>query len=374
MIYDLIELPMRNMTGELSSVVPRFTRYMEIDDIYWFGRSIDLDIMSSKIRKYKSIEPIGNMTIERILMTPEPIDFTKSWKTSNIRIYPIMYKIFKQPYSAHCEVYRYLNGTHCVLGDIDCYTQMQTIGDKTYANVLSHFYPEYQINKHTEKLLPHVVSGNDKQNIETFFTINEFVNSVDPSVCLVCPLTSDELFPNYPSECTEDIYLKDIAISDLKPIMMSQCSAGIYRNLMSYVPVPFEINKDTTFTDDYELSRWTLNELIHELERSVYTDMYVKLIYKDQHNVHAKIDPISRYIGLTTNTIPGTKESTECIVELLRKWAKLTTRETPKSVELWKNWAEEIFITIQTSKTTKNYYFDIPTYSLTNLSFVDIIG
>ncbi|MBR1987886.1 MAG: hypothetical protein IKA36_02480 [Clostridia bacterium] len=373
MIYDLIELPMRNMTGELSSVIPRFVHLPGIEDIDWYGRTIRLDGIRQGLHKYKSIEPIGNMTIERMFMTDEPIDFRKTWQTANINIYPIMYKVYKQPYLVECEVYRYLNGTLNVLGNIDCYSELQTLNNRL-ASVMFPFGGDF-VHEHTRKMIPHVAYGNDDLMLSNYSTMRDFMNSTDDGFFYVeSPLAIEDIFTPIPKDYTEDMFLRDIKLSQLKPLFTQQCNNGIYRNVMSYIPTPFEITKDTIFSEDYEMYRWCLHELIQAVERLVYTDLYIRIDYTEQHKVSAKYDVYSRYIGTSPSHVPGTKEAMSSIIESLRKWAGLTSGCTPVKVELWKNWAEEIFVSIVTPSKTTHYYFDIITYSLTNLSFVDILG
>lgn len=375
MIYDLIELPIRNVSGELSSVIPRFSRLDGIDDVNWYGREIRLDGIKTLMHKYKSIEPMGSMTIERMFMTEEAIDFKKNWQTSNINIYPIMYKVYKQPYIAYCEVYRYLNGTANALGAIDCYSEIQTINAKL-ANLMFPFGGDF-IDQHTKKLIPYISYGYDNINLIHYNTMHDFMfdKNADSDVCFEAdmPLKIDCVFPKFPNDYTEDLFLQDMKVSNLKPILERQCGTGIYRNLMSYIPTPFEVNNTTIFTEDCESYRWCLHELIQAIERSIYTDMHIVIDFENQHKVNAKADMFSRYIGMTTNNIIGAKAATSDMIELLRKWSCLTSKCTPVKVELWKNWAEEIFISITTNQTT-NYYFDIITYSLANLSFIDAIG
>lgn len=374
MIYDLIELPMRKVSGELSSVLPRFISLPGIEDVDWYGRTIRLDGIQSGMHKYKSIEPMGSMTIERMFMTDEPIDFKKKWQTANINIYPIMFKVFKYPLTSRCEVYRYLNGSTNVLGNIDCYPELQTLNSRL-ANLVCPYGFGDVFDTRASKLIPHVISGNDDRNLSTFATMKEFLSDENDGFFYTeAPMSFEDMFPAIPKDHTEDLFLRDIKVSNLKPLLAPQVGTGIFRNVMAYVPTPFEITQQTVFNEECEMYRWCLHDLIQELERSVYTDMHFLIEFKDQHKVTYKHEVMSRYIGLSANNIHGTKSVITDIVEMLRKWACMTSSGTPSRVELWKNWAEEIFISITVNGITTNYYFDIVTYSLTNLSFVDILG
>lgn len=376
MIYDLIELPMRNVSGELSSIMPRFCYNNGMDAVDWYGRSVDLSMIRNVVHKYKSIEPIGNMTIERIFMTTDPIDFTKSWTTANIEIYPIMYKVFKYPHTPSCEVYRYLNGTNNILGNIDQYEEMQTIDNKLM-KMLFPYGCDDCLPKHTLNMIPHVAYGDDEVNLVNFTTMKEFMEGGDNGEAFFyveSPMSVENMFPPIPSDPTENIFLRDMKVSNLKPLVTTQCTNGIFRKNISTENIPFEINNQTMFNEDCDTYRWALHRLIHLLESSVYTDMNIKLIFENQHRTKSTTNMYSRYIGLSSMQIPGAKRAIGEIVECLRKWACITSHCTPISVELWKNWLEEIFITVKTPKGINNYYFDIATYSLTNLSFVDTIG
>lgn len=373
MIYDLFELPMRNVSGELSSVLPRFQYLSGIDDVNWYGRTLDLNYLKQDIHKYKSIEPIGNMTIERIFMTHEPIDFKKKWFTSNMDIQPIMYKVYKQPFTAECDVYRYLNGSVNILGSIDGDCELQSINNRLIHQLFPYGH-EGCVNPHTSHMLPHVVTGNDNINLSNYATMHEFMEHEEAFPYVEAPLDLIDLFPTYPNDKTDELFIRDIKLSNLKPLVTNQCQNGIFRNVMNHVATPFEINQSTLFNEDCENYRWVLHDLIQSIERSVYTDMYLCVEFRTQHKVVAHTDLFSRYIGLTKSSVPGAKRAIENIVELLRKWANLTSGGTLIKIELWKNWAEEIFIQIKTDKNVSTYYFDIPTYSLANLSFVDMIG
>lgn len=375
MIYDLIELPMRDISGELSSVMPKFTYMHGVDDIDWYGRSVDLGMIKQSVHKYKSIEPMGQMTIERIFMAPEPIDFKKKWLTANIDLFPIMYKVYRYPYTATCDVYRYINGTNNVLGQIGQYEEMQTIDNKLMRMMIPYGCGEY-LPKHTLNMIPHVTYGNDETNLNNYTTMKEFMSGGedgDSFFYVESPLSVESMFPPIPKDVTENMFLRDLKVSNLKPLVTTQCANGIIRKNVS-TETPFDINNKTMFGEDCENYRWVLHKLIHLIESSVYTDMHIKLIFETQHKVKAETDMYSRYIGLTAVQIPGAKQAIREISEYLRKWVCMTTKGTPTSVELWKNWMEEIFISVKTEKDTYNYYFDIATYSLTNLSFVDMIG
>lgn len=373
MIYDIIELPMRDVSGELSSILPRFKQCFGGDDVDWYGRTISLDGIRNGLHKYKSIEPSGPMTIERMFMTTEPIDFKKKWHTAQIELFPIMYKVYRYPYTANCEVYRYLNGTMNVLGSIDCFSEMQTIGNCLVKSVYPYGLGD-SVSQRTKRLIPHIARGCDSKNLSQFNTMYEFVQGDENCYFVDQPITVNDMFSEYPADTAEDLYLKDIKVSDLKPIITPQCDNGIFRKTMTVCKTPFDINSTTIFNEECDLYRWCLHELIQNIEASVYTDMHIVLTYRDQRKVSAQIDMFSRYVGFSHNTIPGEEKQKSTIVELLRKWAGLTSGCTPTSVELWKNWAEEIFISVKSPNGNRNYYFDITTYSLTNLSFVDTIG
>lgn len=370
MIYDLIQLPMRNISGDLTTVCPLFTRLTGMEDVDWYGRVINLDRAKSTLFKYKSIEPIGDAVFERLFLTTDQIDFKKKWITSDIEIFPIFFKVFRRPFNPYCNLYRYLNGTLNALGSIDGFSHMQTLDNKLM-KLMWPYDPGCFIPKRTYDLIPQIVQGTDSENLEKYQSVKTFMECDDT---IDYPQPYNKIFPEFPTDHAEKMFLNNMCVSDMRPIIAPQCNVGIYRNTMLQVNPPFEINNTTIFSEDNEFYRWSLHELIQNIERSVFTDIHLTLFYKEANKVEAKTEFYSRYIGMTPKRLPGEESFASDAVEKLRKWANMTTGETPLQVELWKNWAEEIFITIKTSKGDQNYYFDLALYSLANLSFVDIIG
>ena len=375
MIYDLIPLPMRSISGDVSTTCPMFHSLVGLDDITCYGRSINLDRAKEKFFKYKSIENIGPAAFERLFLTTEPIDFKKRWISSSIKIYPILFKVFKPPFKQTCDVYRYLNGSVNALSIIDEDAHIQTVGDKLI-KIMWPYDPGLYIPKRTYNLIPHIVGGSDIENICNYQSVYEYMDTNDnANVFDYYNKPISELFPNYPEDATESIFLRDMSISDLKPFVTSQCINGMMRNVLPVCEPPFKITKNTIFSEDNEFCRWTLHSIIQSLERSVYTDLYLELKCEDGHKTKlVQCDLYSRYIGLSATKLDGEDAFIRELAELLRKWSCMTTGETPISIKLWKTWSEEIFITIKTSRGDRNYYFDLALYSLVNMSFVDMFS
>ena len=371
MIYDIIPLPSRNINGSLSTVVPLFSRSAGVDDVEWFGKEIDAHRLPHVLFKYKSIEHTGSKTIERMFYTPEPIDFTKKWITARIYVYPIYMKVFQNPPRINCDIYRYLNGTQYALASIDNFTHSQTLDAyllKKYLRWLPNI--DLYVPDDVKGLIPHVMHGDDNQNLSRYANIMDCVGEWNFEFVPMQPYAGLRMFKE---DYSNSVFLKDeLTIKDLEPITSNTSTAGIYKGMIDDIEVPFEVNRTTICTEEYEYYRWVFHLLIQALECLFYTDIHIILNYDENHRVSADIDMFSRYIGHTTDKLPGYQKICDHIVDQLRKWAGFTSGCTPTKVELWKNWAEEVFIEIQSEKNgTVRYYTDLMAYSLANLSFRD---
>ena len=370
MIYDLIELPMRDISGELSTVSPLFVYTNGMDDINWYGKSIDLSLIKQHLFKYKSVEQQGPNAIERVFYTQEPIDLKKKWWTTKIQIFPVFYKIYKWPIQAIAPVYRYLNGTQDVLDICDVYEHHnQTI----YNKLAAELYPCFRnVNDMVmDPRLKLLVTGRDHDTLSMYQQAHDMMENMDRFYSMYEPLR----IPSIPKDQIGDMFLHDINTKDLGLVRNRGNGWGLYTAMVADTSTPFDIDESTYFTEDNEINRWTLHDLLQTIEQSVCTDMEIVLTFEGSHRVRTQANMFSKYIGWTAREIPGFNTMKHDIVERLRKWACMTSTKPPLKVTLQKTWLEEVFIFIETEKDRgEKYYFDLAAYSLANMSFVDIFG
>jgi hypothetical protein len=76
-----------------------------------------------------------------------------------------------------------------------------------------------------------------------------------------------------------------------------------------------------------------------------------------------------------TSKHPAENAQKQIITEQLRKMAVVVSGpRVVNKIILTKTWLEEVYIEITADGCTTRYYFDLATYSLANMSFVDILG
>lgn len=370
MIYDLIELPMRDISGELSTVAPLFVYKHGMDDVNWYGKSINLSLIKQQLFKYKSVEQQGPNAIERVFYTQEPIDLKKKWWTTKIQIFPVFYKIYKWPIQAIAPVYRYLNGTQDVLDVCDVYEHhCQTIYNKLTNELTPCFRNTNDVM--ADPRLKLLVAGKDHETLSMYKQAHDMMENMDRFYGMYEPIH----LPVFPKDNIGDMFLHDVNTKDLGLVRNRGNGWGLYTAMIADTSTPFEINEDVYFTEDNEINRWTLHDLLQTIEQSVCTDMNITLEFESAHKVRVKADMFSKYIGWTAREIPGFNTMKRDIIDCLRKWSCMTTGKTPTKVTLMKTWLEEVFICIETGQNrTENYYFDLAAYSLANMSFVDIFG
>ena len=267
-------------------------------------------------------------------------------------------------------MFRYLNGTQDVLDVCDLYEHHnQTIHNKLANEFLMTFgnASELTIDPRIKVLAP----GNDKATLSMCQQAHDMMENMDRFYGIYEPIK----FPTFPKDQLGEIFLHDINTKDLGLVRNRNSSWGLYKSMVADASTPFDITPSTNFTEDNEVCRWTLHDLIQTIERSVCTDMEISIKFESPHRVTAKADMFSKYIGWTAREIPGFDTMKRDIMENLRKWACMTTGKTPESVTLLKTWLEEIFVSIKIdSNHEETYYFDLAAYSLANMSFVDIFG
>ena len=363
MIQDIIELPTRETYGEFDTTVPRFYDAGGIDDIAWYGRSVDLALLS-QLFKYKIIESVGTNAIERVFMTNEPIDFKSKWVTAQIPIYPIFYKIYhrNQPTA---EVYRYLVGTSDVL-DICGYGHHQTIYNRT----LRHCDSFKIKNPYDQELAKLVVSGDDEDNIEQAHKAETHARYFDGRI------DEQAIVPKFNKDLASQPFLHDLKCCNLKPMMSMQFGNTLAKAICKHIKPAFEVDKNTTLTM-YESPavRWALHRLLHLLDSSAYTDITMSVRFESPRKASGKCDLYSQYIGLCPETETNKAIRRE-LIEALRKWCVMYISPlTPVEVTLTKTWLEEVYIElVYHPDTTERFYFDLASYSLASMSFVDMLG
>ena len=118
MLYDIVPLPLRYRKGaEISSLVP-YIDNGSCDDMHSLGWEVSIDaITASGFSKYKTLDVIGNVVLERVFFTEKPIDLEKSWWTSTDTVYPL----YQTGYggSEATTTVRYLAGSMAVLATQD---------------------------------------------------------------------------------------------------------------------------------------------------------------------------------------------------------------------------------------------------------------
>jgi hypothetical protein len=367
MIRDIIELPSRHMSGELNTVVPKFTYTDMVDDIDWYGRIVDLDNLQD-ICKYKLIETVNNCAIERVFMTLEPIDFKAKWITSKIRIFPVFYRVFHWPHQGKADVYRYLTGTTdildiCSLGNWN----QQTIYDR----VFDRFDYLPWVSDQDKELSRLLVDGNDEKNIEWLADCNLLVQHYDGRI------NEPVATPTFNKDLSSQMFLRDLDCSDLKPMLSRDFGSSCANQAVQQIQVPFEIDQDTLFSmDENYVAKWPLHRLLYLLDSSIYTDISIELDTVTRTKTKSKVEMFSRYIGVSKKS-PFEDIQKREIIEHLRKWAVIANNPSNYpilKIKLMKTWLEEVYIEVTTSNSTTRYYFDLATYSLANMSFVDMWG
>lgn len=364
MIRDIIKLPSRNVSGTLDTTVPKFTYMGGIDDIDWYGRIIDLDNLK-EVSKYKTIETIGSNAIERVFMTQEPIDFKSKWLSARINIYPIFYRVINRNMNGRVDVYRYLSGTTDILDVCSCGDwNQQTI----YHRIMNSYGYGPNISLDDAHYATQIVSGDDEKNLEWCADCNLMREYRDGRI-------DDAKLPvSFEKDLTSQVFLNELNCSDLKPLISRDFGHTLANSAAKDIRGPFEIDDHVVFSmgENYPV-KWTFNKLLYLLDSSIYTDITLKVSVRG-NTTETESEMISRYIGIAAKQ-PFEDTQKQEILVYLRKWCAMVSHPYRViAIKLTKTWLEEIFIEVITSNGMTSYYFDLATYSLANLSFVDRLG
>lgn len=393
MMYDLVELPNQYDTSdEINTTIPELRSIVEPDDFYGeYGRRVPIGKAASILKKYKGVEVFGPVTIERVFLTPEQIDFKKKWTTSEQPIFPIWYKVYAHPQSCMCALYRYIRNITNVLDWVDepiDHSISQTIHKTVFDKLRNNSIP-CALNKMQNPFLKVIALGNDSQNIEAL----TFVADTEKFISNIAQLNQmPPLIPSVVDYPNNNVVIKpNLRINQLA--QLNSTSFGIYHcnDYLHDREIPIELDNETNYYEPNSDARWEFHNFINELEQISFTDIYLSIKdysrtndivpFHKNNNCTCTLSLFSRYGGTyidenirvnNRNLIYNHTRNKEVLFNRFFSWYTKAYNISFKEAKIYKTWSEEVFIEITTVNDKKiSYYVDLVMYSLGTLSLME---
>lgn len=341
MLYELVLLPGRCYDGyALSTEVPLFSSI----DSSWpdactiVGDVIDQD--SIGLFKYKAVETFGSNVIERIILSHEPIEtHVRGWWEANINVAVIQTKYFTSL------------GVHLVrnIKSIRSVMQISNLGRGNIYSKLAKSYNLEKLSKLSSTFIP-----NSDTSIVGFIEPSCYGYNVDKESkkCIHNLYRDVEHIPQLSIEHIRDeiVDLKKLTRFINKP---TATDTATQEQVDRIVP-RFDMEEEEYYSSvDYS---WTLLELLHQLNGSGYTSIYLNC---NTHLFKTKSKGES---------YRGVKDDLRKVSVLFELWLRemMKSKSTPiKQAILDKTYSEEVFIELTCDDDSKiRYYFDLVLFIL----------
>lgn len=331
MIYEMVALPCRCFYPDITSVkVLRFLppNVEELSPVI-DGYSVS---MHEDAYKYKTVELYDGMVVERLILSPNPIELHKPWWTSDDDVVVIQSKYFCKDrvyVLRNVEALQYINQTELMFKDDDGSPH------NMYTCKLGN-----AVDRMLSSRLRHIVPDNDLELYDC--NINAISHDDARRMCGGVGVVHDDLILPYSDTYTR---LKRIGSSVKYP----EINAGMYQMHADKIDHEYDGVEDACTSTDYS---WLLLELLYKLNSSRYTD--IRVIY----DVRTMLIPLS-YCESAYNR--KSKPDRDIVIEMmLKRWVVdriKSGKSTATSVALHKTWTEEVFITLENDDGFEDYYY-----------------
>lgn len=167
MFVDLLELPMRLTENDeiLDTRIDIFGDVFHPEAYNLEGRILPIKpFINKRYWKYKSVETIGNYTVERIFLTKEKLDMLDAWWDADTVAYPVQCKIFDMRDPVYGSTYRYVRGIQAILQDI--------LENRSY-EITAFRNLQMSLDRLNQSVYSVIVPGLDLDILAPSFTINE---------------------------------------------------------------------------------------------------------------------------------------------------------------------------------------------------------
>lgn len=367
MLYDIVPLPLRFRKGaELSSLVP-YIDNGSCDDMHSLGWEISIDaIMSSGFSKYKTLDVIGNIVLERVFFTEKPIDLSKSWWSSTDTVYPLYQTGYGGPTSD--TTVRYLAGSMAVLATQD---DVPTAINSIHTCVLcalkkSVYWTDdiTQMLKNPSLPIHQLVIGNERNNLNLLSDAKDLPQCpeyyMSKAVC-------GEWVPKVQIDpLTQTFLSKTMCLNDLNKFKSKCFGIPMCSVLTVDIEQPFDPKEEDVLYGELDVDkRDGFLMLLSDIENVDATDYYIEMTFNNKKVVKTQGEFFNRYKGISSRfaTVDG---MTEMIIGVQRwQWKSLNGETNSlKEVKIAKYWTDEVYITLvwEDGSSTK-YYIDLVLYN-----------
>lgn len=373
MIHNIVPLPVRELTGEVSTIQPLFRRKDALEDTYCFGCSYDL-LAFSGMHKYKTIERFGDYLVERIVYSDDPVFEVKKWWTAGIPLFPVWSKMYSIPFKPITNVYRYLEGSAQIAsrGCIE-HPLTQTIFTPLWNEMRQLGLDGMEIPEVAE-LSTYVVPGDDGRTMEAYAYTKDLLTDLKETndfEFFDYNYTGFNMGPRFIEDPYHGLFGNALVASDLKPLL----SPHFVQSPIPEIKEPFEITAKVGFDYSTELASGTIQELMYALEQSGYTDIRMHF---DRRINKVTADMYNGYLGMSpVYTRQDWVEEKNGLIKEFMRYANVVIGlyPNPVAVTLIKNWYEEVFIVLHINdKEDDKYLFDLSALSIGSPAFTDING
>ena len=373
MIHNIVPLPVRQLTGEVSTIQPLFRRKEALEDTYGFGCSYDL-VAFSGMHKYKTIERFGDHLIERIIYSDDPVLGIKKWWTASIPLFPVWSKMYEIPFKPRADVYRYLEGS-AQLASRGCieHPLTQTIFTPVW-NEMSSLGLDDMVEPEIVDLSRYVVPGDDNTSMVAYSTTKDMLADLRESrdfEYFDYNFNGFNFAPHFEYDPYHPLFGKSLVASDLKPLL----SPHFVQSPIPEIKDPFEITPMVGSDYNTELASWTIQDLMYSLESSGYTDIRMHF---DRRINKVTSDMYNGYLGMSpVYTDQKWIEEKNHLINVFMRYANviISSYPNPVAVTVIKNWYEEVFIIVHINdKEDDKYLFDLSALSIGSPAFTDING
>jgi hypothetical protein len=332
MLYEMVALPCRCFyPSDTSTRIFRFLPHdVEESSPLIDGYSVS---MHEDASKYKTVELYDGMVVERLMLSPNPVELHKPWWTSDDEVVVMQSKYFCKDrvyVLRNVEALQYLNQTELMFKDVD-----DGIPHNMYMHKIGNV-----VNRDISSRLQYIVPDND---IELYACDISNMSYYDlKEMCGGVGIIPDDLILPY-----SDVYtkLKNIGRSVKYP----EVNAGMYQMHVDEIDHEYDDVEDACTSTNYS---WLLLELLYKLNNSRYTD--IRIVY-DMRDMHI---PLS-YCESAYNR--KAKPDRDIVLErLFKKWIVdriKSGKSTATSAALHKTWTEEVFISLENDDGFEDYYY-----------------
>ena len=374
MIQDIFEMPFPLKKDIMfSSTVPliMYNEAERAEDYYWFGRNIDITKEAiSRYHRYKFLEYVGDMCVERVFITEEPIKVDSDWSKSEVPIMPIYARRYMLRANRSC-FDRYLSGCWTMLENFDmCEENLATIHERTLRHLERwRDIPGLKMDEYFNK----VITGKTVDNLSTFQAVLE-CSGIDydwnaPFYAQLLQNQADQIQPDKVTDkTTRTIARPELRLKDLN--RLKSRTTGLWNiGVISGKPARmFDPNgKDVQYGFNNEYSKWEQIGILDSLFWSNLTDIYFDVSFRERDDFTINdIDMLNRYTGFHVDAMNCEdhnlviKNGLELIIALSKCAMEIPTENHHLSrLRVQMNWWDEIYIEIYLGdKEVYRYWFD----------------